>query len=178
MRLNIESIRGQKGASFPFSFDEDFEPFEIGGEVIKFLQPVSIAGTATNAGASILLQGLISSIIQRRCSRCLSEHRVKIETSFMEEYVEETSVGLLDDERYEDAHRYKGYTLDIADEVLKSILVDLPMKALCSEDCRGICPRCGKDLNSGVCNCSEMALDPRLEQLREWFRESEGGKEG
>lgn len=57
--------------------------------------------------------------------------------------------------------------LDVDELVCGLILMNLPMKALCSEDCKGICPSCGKDLNLGDCNCSKKEVDPRLAKLKE-----------
>ncbi len=59
-----------------------------------------------------------------------------------------------------------GRTIDIAEQVWETLLLLLPPKVLCNEDCLGLCPECGADLNEGACGCSQQAGDPRLEVLR------------
>jgi len=56
--------------------------------------------------------------------------------------------------------------LDLAPQLWESIILSLPSVALCSPDCRGLCPHCGKDLNEGACKCSSAEVDPRLEVLK------------
>jgi len=60
-----------------------------------------------------------------------------------------------------------GYTLDLTEPIISSILLSLPMKTICDEDCKGICPNCGRDLNEGQCNCEDKNIDPRLAKLKE-----------
>ena len=57
---------------------------------------------------------------------------------------------------------YDNDTLDITDIVRESILAELPQKVLCKDDCRGLCPKCGKNLNQGQCDCDLHEVDPRL----------------
>ncbi|MFW5872616.1 MAG: YceD family protein, partial [bacterium] len=57
-------------------------------------------------------------------------------------------------------------------QILKSnIFLDLPIKPLCSEDCKGLCPQCGQNLNKGDCNCERDIIDPRLAKLEKFFDE-------
>ncbi|MGI6716022.1 MAG: YceD family protein [Eubacteriales bacterium] len=60
--------------------------------------------------------------------------------------------------------------LDEEDVCLSSIILNLPIKLLCSEGCKGICPDCGKNLNNGECACNGLKIDPRLEKLKEYFK--------
>ena len=57
---------------------------------------------------------------------------------------------------------YDNDTLDITDIVRENILAELPLKILCVEDCQGLCPKCGKNLNQGQCDCDLHEVDPRL----------------
>jgi uncharacterized metal-binding protein YceD (DUF177 family) len=61
---------------------------------------------------------------------------------------------------------HDGLTLDLTVEVREAVLVDIPIQQLCTADCRGLCPSCGIDLNTGSCDCSRDAIDPRWEALR------------
>ena len=64
-----------------------------------------------------------------------------------------------------------GRTLDLAPQVWESVLLLLPSKVLCREDCAGLCPRCGADLNEGPCSCEGEEGDPRFEVLRQFSLE-------
>ncbi len=63
-----------------------------------------------------------------------------------------------------------GDQLDLDELVLSDILLSLPTKILCNEDCKGLCPVCGKDLNIGNCECKKKQVDPRLEKLGELLK--------
>ena len=61
--------------------------------------------------------------------------------------------------------------VDIDKHLIEELEVEFPMRHLCREDCRGLCQRCGKNLNEGECNCGEGEIDPRLEPLRRILEE-------
>jgi uncharacterized protein len=61
---------------------------------------------------------------------------------------------------------HDGLTLDLTSEVRDAVLVDIPLQKLCAADCRGLCPHCGIDLNTGQCDCRQETIDPRWEALK------------
>ena len=61
----------------------------------------------------------------------------------------------------------EGNSLDLDELVVSDILLELPTKLLCKEDCKGLCSSCGRNLNEGKCGCEEKTVDPRLEVLRQ-----------
>ena len=108
------------------------------------------------------------------CARCLRETSLAISDDLLYLYLpsgldlgEDTRLG--SDEGFMPVEvDFFGRTLDIADQVRESILLLLPRKLLCREDCLGLCPVCGADLNEGKCGCSRSEGDPRLEVLRDF----------
>ena len=73
-------------------------------------------------------------------------------------------------EKEEDSGEYiqvDDYKLDLDELIRTDILLELPTKFLCKEDCKGLCPTCGKNLNEGACNCQTHQIDPRLEVLKQ-----------
>jgi uncharacterized protein len=62
--------------------------------------------------------------------------------------------------------------IDLHDDVRQTVLLSIPLKVLCSEDCKGLCPHCGANWNLGSCNCEENAVDPRWEQLAKLKRQA------
>ena len=72
-------------------------------------------------------------------------------------------------EESEEQPYIEGYTLDVDALIRDELFLHLPMKVLCKEDCRGICPRCGANLNHGTCSCDVTELDPRMAVIRDIF---------
>ena len=71
---------------------------------------------------------------------------------------------------------YRGNEIDLWPDLREAMVLALPMKPLCSEDCRGICPTCGKDLNNGECRCGKRSMDPRWEGLLKLEGKKPAGK--
>ena len=82
--------------------------------------------------------------------------------------MQEDSWEMLDDEN-DDIIYYKKGILDIDEYILMEVASSLPMKTLCDEICKGLCPGCGIDLNKESCTCEDDYIDPRLEHLKEFF---------
>jgi uncharacterized protein len=61
---------------------------------------------------------------------------------------------------------YEGEGLELAEIVREQLLLAIPIKTVCREECKGLCPHCGKNLNSGECECAQGASDPRWEALK------------
>lgn len=146
-------------------------------EGISLLAPVT-AGLALNkSGKEIIVSGELKSEMELQCSRCLKafrrELKLPVEVVYhpLEEIVAERHE-LKDDEM--DMGFYRGEELDLRELLNEQLLLNIQMKPLCREGCRGLCPRCGTDLNTGTCECRKKEADPRLEVLRNYF---EKGKE-
>ncbi len=105
------------------------------------------------------------------CDRCLTDVEVPIEISFSKEVDMKQSA----EDRVEDLDEtdfIEGYNLDTDKLLYGELLVSWPMKTLCREDCRGICKKCGKNLNEGACSCDTVELDPRMAVIAEIFKNS------
>lgn len=138
---------------------------EITGETISFDGPVKAVLSATNTGKSIMVEGTVSGFLWLNCSRCLEQFRYPFEFPFAEIYT--TAVVEAKDDDEEAAISFSGDMLDVTPEVLKSLIMALPMKAICHDECQGLCPGCGQNLNQGRCGCAGTEIDPRLSVLRD-----------
>jgi len=120
-------------------------------------------------GKKVLVEGTVRIAASLNCSRCLKAVSYPVETNFKEEYnpaVEpdrEEEQELTDREL--DLSYYSNDELDITELIREQVMLSIPMKPLCVEDCQGICFRCGKDLNEGACGCKTEEADPRLAPL-------------
>ncbi len=95
------------------------------------------------------------------CDRCMDEVHYKFETNFSKEVQ-------LDDP---DIYYVEGHNLDLEKLALSELIIELPMKVLCSETCKGICNQCGVNLNKETCNCDRSDIDPRLAVFKDLMRE-------
>jgi uncharacterized protein len=119
----------------------------------------------------IRIKGDLSARFEMACARCLEPVLHEIERSFELLYRplgvdagrEEISVTTAEAE----IGYYQGDGLPLEDVVREQVLLAVPLKAICREDCKGLCPHCGKNLNSGQCSCSEPIEDPRWAALKE-----------
>jgi uncharacterized protein len=117
---------------------------------------------------SILAKCTINTEVELTCSRCLSLFRCPLALNFEEEYlptvdaVSGATLPLPEEGAFTiDEH----HILDLTEAVCQYTLLATPMKPLCHEDCAGLCPNCGHNLNQGRCNCSTESIDPRWSEL-------------
>ena len=99
-------------------------------------------------------------------ARCLAPLHRSLTVTLSRTLVE---AGSLENTPEEDADDYLEYTdgmLDIDTPAAEEIVMSLPTRELCREDCKGLCPKCGKDLNEGDCGCVKKEIDPRLAILQ------------
>jgi uncharacterized protein len=128
--------------------------------------------TRTNRG--ILVQGTFTTRLPLECSRCLktfeSPLNIKVEEEFFPviDVNNGTPLEIPDDPAsfMIDEH----HILDLREVIRQNALLAIPMKPLCREDCAGLCPQCGKDLNEGSCDCNKEVIDPRWAKLAELSR--------
>jgi uncharacterized protein len=114
----------------------------------------------------------LSAWVEGKCARCLAEASLAISDDLMYLYYLR-GLELGKDTRLQSDDGYMpvevdswGRSLNLSDQVWESLLMLLPLKLLCREECAGLCPHCGADLNEGPCSCAPQESDPRLEVLR------------
>ncbi len=133
------------------------------------LQPVAIAGTVRKSRQSIFFTGSMKTIMKTSCCRCLEAAVLPVNVDFQYTLLPETETGKEETELQTedlDVAYYSGEIVDLAPLIAEQIILQIPMKALCQENCRGLCPRCGINLNVGSCNCREAVDDSRLAVLK------------
>lgn len=164
LQLDVARLKRSSGDTAHFDLLENLPPLEFAGDVISFVEPVNARLSALNTGKTLAVTGKISGKMELKCGRCLGSFAYEFEVPFEENYamVQETPA--------EDLIPFSGDFLDVAPEVEKSIYLALPMKALCGEECRGLCPVCGRNLNEGDCGCAAEEFDPRLSVLKELLK--------
>lgn len=134
-------------------------------EQIKFSNPVQLDGTLNLVGDILNFDGRIRTELELVCSRCNEKFNQSIDIPVFEKFSnEEKDINLFDDIVY-----FQGDNIDITEIIQNNIIMTLPIKRLCKEDCKGLCQSCGTNLNFFTCNCKKDEMDPRLSKLKDLF---------
>lgn len=171
MLIDVSEIRKSPGRSFHFDFSEVIELIEVGNDRIKFEKPVSISLDVKNTGRVLNFAGSIQGDTVLICSRCLENYPYHLNAGFEEKFVHASDVSAAAEEgqNTEEMHVFDGNSIKLDDIIGESIILNIPMKQVCSENCQGLCSTCGTNLNKGECNCKNDEIDPRLEGLKKFF---------
>ena len=130
------------------------------------VSPVKVSGRVTNTGGLVELTYTAAFTYAKPCDRCLTIAEKAMEREFVH-----TLALSVENKDSDDIIIVTGYTLDLFSLVRDDILLELPIKHLCSETCLGLCPKCGQNLNEGKCGCQKEAADPRMAVLDELLQD-------
>ena len=164
MLLELSKIIDCPGASVPFSTSVDLSDLQY-GQCYPVSEPVLASGMVRNTAGVLVMTGEITTTIHGICDRCAADF--DREVSFPIDVVLVTE---LSNEENEDEWVFplEGDSADLEDIVRTVFVLNLDSKLLCKEDCKGLCCRCGKNLNDGPCSC-QKELDPRFAALKQLF---------
>jgi uncharacterized protein len=135
--------------------------------------------SAERAGSEIRITGTLDITVEVMCSRCLEPAQIRVSKPF-DLFFRERDEAMFDedeevqlDETETRTAFFTGTKLAIGEILREQILLALPMKALCTVDCKGLCPTCGTNLNSGSCSCPTEEFNPHMDELLEIKRRLE-----
>ncbi|MBM6870862.1 DUF177 domain-containing protein [Pseudoflavonifractor phocaeensis] len=161
MRLNLRSILTVPGAKLPFSFEMDLSDLDFFGEK-PLKNPVRVKGEVRNMAGALLLTGSASTVLDVICDRCLKpfseEMEVPVETLVAE------SVENADSDEGDEIVLLEDGEIDLDEVFETAVVLAMDVKHVCSEDCKGLCPGCGVNLNEEACKCKPEP-DPRFAAL-------------
>ena len=160
MILDLEPIFNNEGMFKEFSYELDLSEQELSG-VKPFSTPVRVSGSVGNHTGVVELSAKAEFVLDMNCDRCAKPIKLALTAD-----VFHTLVTSLNDEANDELLLINELRFDLDPLVTEDIFLELPSKFLCSEDCKGLCPKCGKDLNTGSCSC-EKEIDPRLAALKQ-----------
>ncbi len=163
MILDVQTILKTDGARVPVE-GSLLPPKEE--KEYSFLGDTTFSGTVTNVGGVLELSVLAEGRFTVPCARCLKPVEESFSVPVTETLAhEETQV------RDRDAVvTFTGNSIDLGAVIWPNIFLALGSKYLCKEDCKGLCPMCGADLNETSCSCEEDNIDPRLAGLKDFFK--------
>ena len=169
MQIHLSDITDSEGKHIQLcpELELDKISFQMGKYPILEKTPVELE--ITNTGNKVLeLRGRGSVTVGIPCDRCLEQVAVKIPY----EIEQKLDMKKSDNDRVQDLDEndyLTGMDLDVDRLVYLEVLMSWPLKVLCKEDCKGICSRCGKNLNKGSCGCAEEPKDPRMAAISDIF---------
>lgn len=162
MLFGLSKIMDCPGASLPFSVSVDLSDL-LYGTSYPVSEPVLASGTVRNTAGVLVMKGEISTCINGICDRCASaftrDVRIPIDVVLVQELANE-------DSEDEGVFPLIDGSADLEDIVRTVFVLNMDSKLLCKSDCKGMCCRCGHNLNDGPCSC-EKELDPRFAALRQ-----------
>jgi uncharacterized protein len=168
MLLDLNRLHGQRQ-----HFERRFEPsaFDPQDEDYRVATPVELSMDVEKAGKDAFrVTGRASTKLELQCSRCLEGFQLPVDASFELHYVPAIDTAAEPDREIAEDDLttafYREGSLDVVELLREQFQLALPMKPLCTEACRGLCPDCGANLNRTECGCTPRWEDPRLAPLK------------
>jgi uncharacterized protein len=168
MRIELENLEGSKG-----DFAHVYQPEELNpvDERVSLTAPAAVNGKVRLSGNQVFVSGHVEARAQVECDRCLKPVELPVNADFTLEYISdsdyETARAVELTEAEMSVSVFDGEAIDVDEIVKEQILLAVPTRMLCREDCKGICPECGIDRNTGECNCVTNDIDPRWAALKD-----------
>ncbi len=167
MRIELSNLDDDRGS---LAHVYQAVELDLADERVKITQPISVDGRVKQSVSGVQIEGHLKTQIAVECDRCLKPVLFPVNTNFSIEYISEQdykeSAAAELTEKEMSLSVFDGETIDVDDIVREQIMLAVPARLLCGNDCKGICPTCGVDLNVHVCECSTSEIDPRWEALR------------
>jgi len=167
MRIELENLEGSKGDFAHVYQPEDLNPVD---ERVSLIAPAAVNGKVRLSGNEVFVNGHIDTRAQVECDRCLKPVELPVNVDFTLEYIsgseyEASQTAALTEEEMS-VSVFDGGAIDVDEIVKEQVLLAVPTRMLCREDCKGICPDCGIDRNTGECDCITNEIDPRWAALK------------
>jgi len=158
MEILLKDIPDQ---GLDIDYEEDPHLLDLVDETVGFKDKIAIRGGLSKAGETVLLAGWLAARLILPCSRCAKDFtfplHLELTTQFLP-LVQDSMTGSSEDAHgvaeEDDPHFYRGQSVVLDDVIREEVILAIPMRPLCGPDCKGLCVRCGQDLNIGACNCS------------------------
>lgn len=172
MKVDISSICEARGGSVVFQGEHVIDLSDVKLDV-ELNQPVSVKGSVTNTGDGFLVQGEVVYTYRTNCNRCLESISGSGNVEITEQFASYTPT-----EADETSYHFQGDLINLSDCLREQVLLSLPMKYTCKEDCRGLCSQCGQNLNYQDCNCHDDNINPQFNKLKSLLNQEGGGSDG
>ncbi|MFL0246979.1 YceD family protein [Candidatus Clostridium stratigraminis] len=163
MKIDVIDLIAKKASKKKVHLVSSMENFYDDGEYIQFLKPVTLDGDVSISENVIRLEGKVTTELGLSCSRCLTSFNYNIDIQIHENFSNNP------DNKDDEIIFIDSDIIDITENIKNNIILSLPIKKLCKDDCKGLCQVCGINLNVSSCNCTRDLVDPRLAKLKDLF---------
>ncbi|WP_026475962.1 YceD family protein [Alkaliphilus transvaalensis] len=176
MKIDLTALKKEKKDQVDLNFLLNLDTIDYYGDQINVPSPVSVTGKLYVMDKRIYLNCNVKADLLVDCSRCLEPFTYQLDEKINAELVQEDSNEENQDDE-DDLIFYQDEVIELDEIIKESIFINVPLKTLCSDNCKGLCVQCGKNLNVHECQCSieeeqeEEVLDPRLAKLKELLQE-------
>ncbi|MCC8126943.1 MAG: DUF177 domain-containing protein [Clostridiales bacterium] len=171
MKISLFEICAVDGRERDYTCEIEMKAFSSPDGDYDLIQKEPVTLHIVNTGDQKLeITGRLRLSLSVPCSRCLEP----VEVPFDLDIEQETDCQMTEEQRRENLEEQPfidGYDLDIDSFVCNELLLNLPMKVLCREDCKGLCSKCGANLNLHPCTCDRTSLDPRMAAIQDIFKQ-------
>lgn len=180
MLISVDEV---KEAGLFLELEEPLSAFPVLGEIAQsgscqFVGPVTVKVKAFLAHEMVELEGQASVRANFTCSRCLKEFELGVGSDFVLTYCRELPhVEIADDGDDEGAELsaedmglilFDGDEIDLSESIQEQLVMALPNNPVCDEQCKGLCPQCGVDLNAGSCDCPPQDINLKMAALKDF----------
>lgn len=171
MKLDIDSIRKGDQNTHCLNFTLALDVIDFYGDKIYIVSPVDVKGKLHVIDYRLYIALEIMADMQANCNRCLEPFIYHFNSSINAEIIHENLFEYEDDQIDDDVIYYRDDIFDLGKLIKEHIIMNIPIKLVCDENCRGLCPKCGTKLEKGSCNCNHIRshdndIDPRLAKLK------------
>lgn len=177
-------LRGFRGGTDEIVRRYPPEAFTLTGADFRIVAPVDLKVRVTKDAQKVRLTGRVRTTLEADCGRCLEAFSVPVDAALDLMFLPETgeaagqvAAGKGEKEVRDDdvgVSFYKNDTIDLGEVMRDEFYLALPMKPLCRDDCKGLCPQCGVNRNRETCACTVDWVDPRLESLKSLLKNKDG----
>lgn len=172
MILDLWSFLEGTKETIEFEGNLQYEGFNLNGRKIEILEPIEYKGQVFKVDGDKVIHVDIDFIYGESCNRCLNPTENKVRTLLFGKLMEgrkDFESMESEDDSYENILYYENSSLNLHEYIIEQVSLSLPMKTICKDNCKGLCPKCGIDLNKSQCDCNHEDIDPRLEKLKDFF---------
>lgn len=163
MKICLRDLAASSDGRLYFDYSIDLREEEVHYDR-PFQDAVHITGSVSDNSGAISLRARVETVVSAHCARCNRPFSYDKELDVFFFLAKE-----LQSEDIDDIIVVESDDVELDDIIVPELILSMPMKELCEEDCKGLCHRCGKNLNEGDCGCPAEAQDPRMAKIAEMF---------
>lgn len=176
MEIRLEQIEEE---GLTFEFEKSVDTFPILAEMVangecEFTAPLRTALRALRIGDLVKIDGDVETSVRLPCSRCLQPFETPLNSSFELTYMQQTADVMEDTESQEvelstedmGIVYFQGEKINLKDAIQEQVVMEFPLRPLCNLDCKGLCPKCGADMNDDPCDCEQRPSSGKFAVLK------------